>query len=161
MALRDYLPAHFTTRGSVEHPLMAMQRELDRMFEGFGPSVFGERELEKRLSGFQPRVDLTETAKEFVVTAEIPGMDEKDLDLSIRENSLVLKGEKKSEIDRSEGEGRRYVERSFGSFQRVIPLVVDIDEDNIEASYKKGVLTVKLPKSKDANPQTKKITIRS
>jgi len=93
------------------------------------------------------------------VVAELPGMDEKDINLSIEDNALVLSGEKKSDVE-EKGKTFHRVERTYGSFQRVIPLNVEVDEDKATASFKNGVLAITLPKAAEAVKQSKKITIK-
>jgi HSP20 family protein len=96
-----------------------------------------------------PRIDVTETEQAMVVTAELPGLDETDFDVSLSDEGLVLKGEKK--VDKEEtGVGYVYTERTFGRFERRIPITVDILADKVEAGFRNGVLTVTLPK----NPHT-------
>jgi HSP20 family protein len=92
-----------------------------------------------------PSVDLTETDDEVRVSAEIPGVDEKDIDLSIRGDVLVVRGEKKQETEEKNG-GRHYIERSYGAFQRDIPLPCEVDAEKTKAEYARGVLRITLPK---------------
>ena len=109
---------------------------------------------------FEPRLDVTETEKELKVTVELPGMDEKDIDLSLSNNALTIKGEKREEKeDRTHGHYR--IERSYGSFQRTIPMPCEIDGDKVEATFKKGVLSITLPKNEQGQCQSKKINIKS
>jgi HSP20 family protein len=94
-------------------------------------------------------MDVDETDTDLVVKAEIPGMDATQIDVSISSGTLTIKGEKKEEREEKE-EGRHSIERSFGSFSRSFRLPFPVDEDNIKASYKHGVLTVTLPKIEPA-----------
>jgi HSP20 family protein len=103
-------------------------------------------------------VDIREDDKEIVVAAELPGLDEKDLEVTMSDNALIIKGEKKGEHEERES-GYSYRERSYGAFQRVIPLDVDVLEDQVAATFKNGVLTIVLPKSPDAQRKFKKIAI--
>jgi HSP20 family protein len=107
---------------------------------------------------FAPNVDITETANEVRVSAEIPGVDEKDLDISVSDGMLVIKGEKKVEKEEKDG-GRHYVERSYGSFERDVRLPCEVDRDKCEAKYARGVLTVTLPKTAKARSNNKTISI--
>lgn len=127
-----------------------MNHVLDRFTHGFG--------REEGWGGAFPVVNVSETENEVVVTAELPGMDEKDLDLSLRGNQLIIRGEKKEEKE-EKGEHYYRKESSYGSFHRVIPLPMEVDEDKIEATYKKGVLKIRLPKSAEAQKNIKKIDI--
>ncbi|MEW6426759.1 MAG: Hsp20/alpha crystallin family protein [Thermodesulfobacteriota bacterium] len=103
---------------------------------------------------WSPKVDLSETDKEITVKAELPGLKREDIDISLDERSLVIKGEKKSE---SEETGRHFhrVERTYGCFYRALPLPATVEQDKIEATYKDGILTVVLPKTEEAR---KKLT---
>ncbi len=98
---------------------------------------------------FQPRIEVRETADEYLVHAEMPGLDKKDFHLSIEGNTLTLRGEKKQEHV-EEGEQFYRSERAYGSFTRTFTLTDDIDRDKIKAEYKNGVLTIHLPKTEKA-----------
>ncbi len=123
-----------------------LRREMDRLWdEYFGP---GRRALKPLEAEWVPSVDVSETADKLTVTAEIPGIDIKDIDISISGDLLTLKGEKKSEREEKE-ENYHLVERSYGSFARTIRLPVSVETDKIEATYKNGVLTITCPKKEE------------
>lgn len=140
------------------HPLQQFHQEIDRLFDqafrGFGSSTLGfNRPLFPHLSDsmLKPTLDLGATDKEYTITVEIPGVNEKDVKLEIVNDTLTISGEKKQE---KEAKDKNYyrMERSYGSFQRVLSLPEDADQENIKATFKKGVLTVTmarkgLPKS--------------
>jgi len=105
-----------------------------------------------------PAVNVSENDKEVKVKAELPGMESKDIDISLWNNNLVLQGEKKFENE-ERGDNYHRIEHSYGSFYRVIPLPAEVDEAKIKAKYKRGVLEVTLPKSEEA--KAKKIEIQS
>uniref|UniRef100_A0A7C4L384 Hsp20/alpha crystallin family protein n=1 Tax=Bellilinea caldifistulae TaxID=360411 RepID=A0A7C4L384_9CHLR len=109
---------------------------------------------------FTPRVDVKETDKKVIVTAELPGLDEKDIEISISGDALILRGEKRQE-EEEKGEDYYRMERRYGSFQRVIPLPCEVQVDKAEASYRKGVLTVELPKTPEAQSARKIIPIKT
>ena len=138
----------FTARTDV-HPFFALHREMNRMFDdvfrGFDLAPFG---LDSRaLDGLGwPQIDIDETDKEVRITAELPGLDEKDVSLEIANGVLSISGEKKSEL---EDKARRFSERYYGRFERRIPLE-DVDEDKVSAAFKNGVLTITVPKSAEA-----------
>jgi HSP20 family protein len=142
------------------HDFNAVQKEMNRLFDdffrGFDLSPFGETSFEK----FSPRIDIRENEKELAVQAELPGLDEKDVEILIRDDSLTIKGEKK-EAKEDKGKDYYYMERSFGAFNRVIPLPPGIDQNKVEARFKNGVLHVMLPKTAEAKAKGKKITIKS
>jgi HSP20 family protein len=149
-------------RREVEHPFLALQREMDRLFDefwrGFDLPMLGRGE--RGYGMLSPRLDVREDEKSIVVTAELPGMDESDVQVTLTDNSLIIEGEKKSETEESE-RGYRYAERSFGSFRRVVPIDAEIIGDKVEASFHNGVLTVVLPKTPEAEGKFRKIPVKS
>jgi HSP20 family protein len=122
---------------------------MDRLFDSF----FGLPALGDRWTGFSGDwsvpLDVEETDHEILVRAEIPGIKPDDLQLSIHGNELVISGEKKEDQERKES-GYVYQERRYGSFRRVITLPTAVDEDNVKAEYKDGVLHIKMKKSHDS-----------
>jgi HSP20 family protein len=152
-------------------PFETLRREIDRIFDSFHLGVrdfpFGRRAFEldlpwSREAGFAvaPAVDVAEKDKEYEITAELPGMDEKDIEVKLANNTLTVKGEKKEE--KEEREKDYYVsERRYGSFVRSFQLPVGVDAGKIEATFAKGVLTVKLPKTAEAQKSEKTISIKT
>jgi HSP20 family protein len=131
-----------------------LRREMDRVFENFfGPRRWGLLPWEGE---WAPPLDVAETADQVVVKAEIPGMDPKDINLSLTGDQLTIKGEKKSEREETK-ENYHLVERSYGSFARSVTLPAAVDEDKIEAKYDQGVLTVTCPKKEVVKPKAIKI----
>jgi HSP20 family protein len=131
-----------------------VNRLFDDVFRGFGvPSLGG---FDRSLSW--PTVELGETDKEVRITAELPGLDEKDVDITVEEGVLTLRGEKKSEV---EGKDRGYTERSYGRFERRIGLPRGIERDKASATFRNGVLTVILPKSEAANENVRRIPVNA
>ena len=106
-----------------------------------------------------PALDLSETANEFVVKAEIPGLDPKDIDISLSDNMLTIKGEKKQEREEKE-ENYHLIERSYGAFARSIQLPKEVNHQEITTSYKNGVLKIFLPKSEQAKKKEVKIKVQ-
>jgi HSP20 family protein len=110
---------------------------------------------------WRPRVDVTEADDAIVVHAELPGVEAKDMEVTVADGVLTLKGEKRSERE-EEKEGRVYRERFFGSFERRIPIPETVDLDRVDASLKDGVLEVRLPKrAPEAKEPAKKVTIKT
>jgi HSP20 family protein len=103
-----------------------------------------------------PTIDVAEREKDVRVTAELPGLEEDDVELHVEDNVLTLSGEKRSEIDDNE---RQYSERYYGRFERRIALPAEVDEDRASATFRNGVLTVTLPKTERARQSTKRIPI--
>ncbi|WP_409720417.1 Hsp20/alpha crystallin family protein [Pseudorhodoplanes sp.] len=140
-------------------PLRSLQNDINRAFDNFWRGFDLLWPSTSSWSISMPSVDLSETDKEIEVTAELPGMDEKDIDVSLAEGILTIRGEKKSEIEKKEKD--YYLqERTFGSVERVIPLPDTVDLDSANATFKNGVLTVKFAKKPEAAAATKRITVR-
>jgi HSP20 family protein len=142
-------------------PFLSLHREVNRLFDdifrGFGsslPSLNGASAFGARW----PTVEISDGDKEIRVTAEVPGLDEKDIEVLLNDGVLTLKGEKRAE---TEDKDRQFSERYYGRFERRIPLGYEIQEDKVDARFKNGVLTVTLPKSEKAQSQVKRIAIRS
>ena len=133
--------------------LEALRREMDRLWEGF----FGERVFEP-VEKWSPALDLAETKDNLVVTAELPGIDPKDISIDLSGDILTVRGEKKQEKEEKE-ENYHLIERRYGSFTRSIRLPVKIDEEKIKASYKNGVLKIVLPKSEEVKKKEIKIKV--
>ncbi len=171
MAITDLIPwkrgeRRLPIRRVSREPLYSLSHEMDRLFEQFWRDPFSIRPFDLLPAmwgnggeGFIPRVDVSETEKEYVLTAELPGMDEKDIDIAISNNVLTIKGEKREEHEEKD-RNYYYMERSFGSFCREFPLPSEVDEDKIEATFKKGVLTVTLPKLPEVIEKTRRIPIK-
>lgn len=168
MSIREHLPFGRSSGRSREGgevalmPFHFLQREMNRLFDGFFRSPFETPALvaEGGWGDFSPRLEVVEDEKGYTVSAELPGMDQKEVQLSLTENQLVLKGEKRTE-KKEERKGYFYSERSFGSFERMVPFDVEIDADKAEATFKNGVLTVVLPKSARSVERARTISIKS
>lgn len=139
-------------------PFTALQQQMNELFQQFHSS-FGLAPWSEDLAGtWAPMVNVSENENEVKISAELPGLDEKNIDVSISRNALILRGEK-SEEEEEKGRNMYRMERKYGSFHREIPLPADVIADKAEASFKKGVLMVRLPKSKEAQKESKKIKI--
>lgn len=160
MKRRDFVPWKpsgkfpFVTESD---PLLRLQNEVNRLFEGFftGSPFEGEK-----AGSFTPKVDVRETDEAIVVRAELPGMGEKDLDITLNKDSLILRGEKRKEERYEEGSGV-YFESSYGSFQRTIPLHCEVLGDNVDCSMKDGVLSLVLPKAPESKKGSRKVSVRA
>ena len=143
-------------------PFRSLQREVNRVFRDF----FDDSSLPDTgfgaglVAGVPLKMDIAESDKAFEVTAELPGIDDKDVDVSVAEGVLTIKGEKKAEQEET-GKNYHRIERSYGSFQRSLALPPTVDVNAIEATFKKGVLTVTLPKTAQAVEKAKKIQIKA
>ena len=139
-------------------PLGALRTEMDRLFDTFVREPFGGLEWPSGWSGkWSPAVDVAEDDKEVVVRAELPGIDPKDLDVSVVGNQVTLRGEKKESTERKE-KGVLQTETRYGSFHRTIPLPEGIDTEKVDAQYANGVLTLRL--AKKAPAATKRIEVK-
>ena len=152
-------------------PLESLRQEIDRLFADFGvgswrlpfrSSLFDMDPFRRAKAAFSgvPAVDVAETEKGYKVVAELPGMDEKNIEVKIANSMLTIKGEKQEE--KQEEKQDYYIrERSFGSFERTFPVPDGVELDKVDASFKKGVLTVTLPKTAEAQKVEKKITVKA
>ena len=131
--------------------------EMDRLVDTFLFGVPQKRDFWEEIE-WLPAVDVAETKNEMVVNVEIPGMDPKQIDISLSEGTLTVKGEKKQETEEKE-ENYRLIERRYGTFTRSVLLPQEVESDKISASYKNGVLTVVFPKSKEAKKKEIKIKV--
>jgi len=143
-----------------QDPFMALQHEMNRLFSDFSTGFGMEPWSEEMTHGWVPSVNVAETDKDVTITAELPGMEEQDIDVSLTNDVLTLKGEKKSE---SEDKGKNFYrsERHYGAFHREVQLPAEVESDKAEAKFKNGVLAITLPKSKTAQQQVKKIAVKS
>ena len=134
-----------------------MNRFFDEFFHGWGLQPFGG--AAEGFGAFSPNVDVMETDREIKVAVELPGLDEKDIDVSLSQGVLTIRGEKKQEMEEKR---HNYVrtERSYGAFRRSIPLPSVVDTDKVDAVFRHGVLTVTMPKTSSA-PARKRITVKT
>lgn len=161
-------PATKPATSGIWHPFEALHQEIDRLFDDFSwgrprlsfpriPSMapFFQGDFELKIAS-----ELTEDDKAYRVNVELPGMEEKDIELSVSDNTVTIKGEKKSEKEESKKD-YHYSERSYGAFRRSFALPEGVDADKIEATMKSGVLTVVLPKSAESQKKSRKVEIKS
>ena len=148
-----------------DNPLIRLHREMDRLFEsafrGFGQlPASTEFSIPLTTEGLlKPRVDIGATAKEYSITVEVPGINEKDVKVEISGNTMTIRGEKKQEKEEKEKDYYK-IERSYGAFQRILSLPEDADQDNIKASFKNGVLTIRMPRKALSDSHVKQIEIK-
>ena len=152
-------------------PFESLRREVDRLFDDFGTEFWSSpfrRSLSELAPAFRrefqvgpaPAVDIVEKDNAYEVTADLPGFDEKNIEVKLQNGSLCIKGERKSEKEEKKKDFH-LTEREFGSFERRFTLPEGVDADKIEASLKKGVLTVTLPKKPEAQKPAKKIEVKA
>jgi HSP20 family protein len=141
-----------------ETPFHALQKEMNHLINGFFSDFEG---LEgTSLQAVSARVDVAEDEKEYRINIEIPGMEEKDIELTVEDNCLIVQGEKRQSKEQKDENWVR-MESSYGNFYRSIPLRTEIDEDRVDAKYKNGVLKIKAPKSPHAATKKKRIQIKA
>ena len=168
MAVRDLIPWG-RNRSSVPSPMtgdpfVTLHREMNRLFD----DVFNRFDttlpaLPGRAPGWSgggwPSLEIDSRENAIRVSAELPGMEEKDIEVLIDGDILTIRGEKRSETSETEDQGRRFSERYYGRFERSVTLPFEVEEDKAEASFKNGVLTVTLPRSATAQERAKRIPI--
>lgn len=143
------------TRWDPFRGLNTLQEQMNRLFEG---TVFRGRDNDSALTTWAPPVDIYETENELVIKADLPEVSEKDLDIRVENNILTIRGERKFEQTVSEDNYLR-VERAYGSFSRSFSLANSVDPDAIQAEYRNGVLTVRVPKREEAKPKQIKVSL--
>lgn len=139
-----------------EKALTTFRREMDRLFDRFFEGWPFRPWAEGR--EWAPSVDVSETAKQVMVKAEVPGMDPKDIDIAITGDVLTIRGERKQEEEKKDENFHR-IERSYGAFSRSVRLPAEVDANKVDATYKNGVLKIALPKTKQAT--VKKIEVKA
>lgn len=158
--MRSLIPFSWNTdaaRRDNGDPFVAMQTEINRMFNEFGRGWPARFAAEGEVS---PKLDVVETESAIEVTAELPGIDEKDVDVVLRDDVLTIRGEKKSEREEKKTD-YHLVERSFGSFARSIRLPFEADSEAVKANFAKGLLKVTIAKPAEVKEKTVKIPVRS
>jgi HSP20 family protein len=168
MSVRDLIPwghnngnhVPSVLRDADRDPFLSLHREVNRLFDdvfrGFGSGLPTFRTGSAFGAGW-PSVEISDADKEIKVTAEVPGLEEKDIEVLLIDGVLTLKGEKRSETEHRD---RQFTERYYGRFERRIRLGVEVNEDRVDARFKNGVLTVTLPKTEKAQSQVKRIPIK-
>ena len=146
-------------------PFEELHQQMNSLFDSFSPGwgldrLPGLRSRFEALDSFSPNFDVAETDDDITITAELPGMDEKDIQVSVDDSTLTISGEKKQEREEKKKD-YHFSERSYGQFRRTISLPATIDKDSVKASFKKGVLSVELPKREEQNKEQKTIEIQT
>lgn len=151
------------------HPVVGLRDEVDRLFDSFFPAAFGRSLFDldpwrpgafRVMADMVPQVDVKELADHYEIAAELPGVEAKDVKVTVDKGMLGITGEKHAETAKEEGD-MRLSERSFGSFARSFKLPEDADSDAIGAAFVNGVLTVTVPKHEDRAPTVKDIEIKT
>ncbi|PBB83992.1 MULTISPECIES: Hsp20/alpha crystallin family protein [unclassified Mesorhizobium] len=165
MQIRDLIPWGNNNKGSEiakrdeENPVFSLQRDVNRIFEDFWKRFDQPFGAFARWDAGGPRTDIAETESALEVSVELPGLDQKEVDVSLTDSALTIKGERKSGREESK-KGYHFAKRSYGSFYRSVPLPSGVDTDKVKAEFKNGVLTVTLPKTQEALSRVKKIEVK-
>ncbi|WP_281983905.1 Hsp20/alpha crystallin family protein [Azonexus hydrophilus] len=143
--------------GSAVSPIMQLHREIDRLFDdafrGFGFPTLASPRWPSELPGMlRPALDIQETDKQYTIALEVPGVEEKDIQITLDNDVLVVRGEKRQEQEKKDG-GFHRIERSYGSFQRALNLPADANQDAIKAAFKNGVLSITIDKREAGAPK--------
>ncbi|ADH85185.1 Hsp20/alpha crystallin family protein [Desulfurivibrio alkaliphilus] len=153
--------------GRLQDPITQLHREMDRLFEnafrGFGLSPLMREGLTTPVAAgglLRPSVDITAGDQEYTITVEVPGVVDEDVKVEISGDTMTISGEKKQEKEEKEKDYYR-MERSYGSFQRVLSLPDDADADGVAANFKNGVLTITVPRRPTSDKDVKQIEIKS
>ena len=162
MDLKNFIPSlgkkSVPAKREEQYPFLTLQREMNNFFDSL-LSGWDSGFLTDRSGSFNPRIEVAEDEKAITVSAELPGMNERDIEVSLTRDTLTIKGEKKNEKE-DRREDSFYSERSYGSFSRAIPLPREIDSDKVQARFKKGILTITLPKTVQPERGIKKIAVK-
>jgi HSP20 family protein len=166
MTINNLIPWKRSQKLAVRRPevdsIFQLNDEMNRLFENFFEAPWSLRPFEafeSSLNNFMPSLDMSETGQDIKVTVDLPGLDEKDIQLSLDDGVLTISGEKQSEKQEKRDNYHR-LERSYGSFSRQVILPVDVDEDAVSAVFKNGVLNITLPKQQEVLSQSKRIPIK-
>ena len=151
-------PDHYNT----DYPFFIIGKDMNGFLNPLSPDFFGNSFIDFRplKQDRFPKVDIAETKDNFLITADLPGIDEKNVNITLDDGIITIKGEKKTDTEDKQGEFYSR-ERSYGVFQRSFEVPAVIDENRIGASFSNGVLTVKMPKTPEAKKEVKKILINS
>ena len=160
MNMRDLIPwgrERSVPSYQAADPFLTLHREMNRLFDDvFNRFENGIPAVGRRTTW--PSIEVVEADNEVRIAAELPGMEEKDVELAVRDDVLILRGEKKADTEEA---WRYFSERYYGVFERQIPLPFDVDGGRATATFQNGVLTVTLPKSPKAEDKVKRIAIGS
>ena len=161
MSKKSLLPSFWGTRDENYNPFAMLQNEVDRVFGEFNQRLplASDIWMGNGRAGLVPRVDISETDTAVNITAELPGVDEKDIDISVNNSGLTIKAEKKAEKE-DKSKSYHVVERSYGMFERTIPLPYEANAEKAEAKFEKGVLTVNVPKPEEVKSKSHKVKIK-
>ena len=156
------LPVHHQSGVRSDNPFEQIHHDLDQLFTQFFQGILSSpfrKDPRASWNGFiQPHVDMSEGQKHYTISVEVPGVDQKNIDLTLADGTLMIRGEKRWEHEDHDKQYHR-IERSYGSFQRMLSLPKDTDEQTIDAKFRNGVLTITIAKDPEAKPLVQRIAI--
>lgn len=156
MNIRSFLPGLWQPSNGASDPFMALRQEVDRAFESFGrslPTVNWPQDVAA------PKINMMQNDKVLEISAELPGVDIKDVELLVDRGMLTIRGEKKQEKEDNSAQ-RHVYECSYGAFSRTIPLPFEASPESVAAAFKNGVLTISIPVPAEAQPKAKRVEIK-
>lgn len=158
MAIRNLIPwrGESNELARTTDPFTYLRQQMDQIFEDPFLTRFTRWPSESML--FTPQVDVSESEKEVCVSAELPGLNREDIEVQVMDDAITLSGEKKAE-EKTEKEGKRWMERLYGKFERIIPLPAEVQAENAKAEFKNGVLRITLPKAEGSKAHAHKVPI--
>lgn len=148
---RNRLPQE---RNDDDNPMMSLQRDLNRVFEDFWGRF--DNPFGGSMAAGGPRTDISETDEAMLVSVDLPGLDDTDVEVNVTDDMLTIRGEREEKTDRD-----GFTAQSRRSFHRMIPVPPGVDPEKAEAEFKRGVLTVTLPKTEEAKARVKRIDVKS
>ncbi len=163
MSVPSIFPPFWRDPNSTDNSFEKLQREVERVFDSFSrgfPVPSTSKDQATAFGSFSPKLDVSETDKQLEITAEIPGVPDDAIDVSLTDNVLTIKGEKKSETEDKQKD-YHVVERSYGMFQRRIPLPFDPGDTEPQATFHDGVLRIAIAKPPEVENKTRRIAIKS
>jgi len=163
MRIKNLLPTVMRPAGrDADHPFYSLQHQMNSLFDDFfsGYDIAPRSMATGVLGAFSPSIDVKESEKDFIIRAELPGVDDKDVEVTVTNDAVTIKGEKKEEKE-DKSKNYYHMERSYGFFNRVIPLEMETDANKAEASFKNGVLNITIPKRPSAKTKGTKVPIKA
>ena len=159
MAIKEFLSKNLPAkRKEIANPFLNLQQEMNSIFNRFSENFLSP--FKEDAWSTYPKVNIKESKTKIEVSAELPGLDKKDIEINITDNVLTLRGEKRLENEMQEDNYYR-MERSYGSFNRTVTLPSEVIADKTDAKYKNGVLTISVPKKPESEQKAKKIEIKT
>ena len=165
MTFRDLIPfggrSNFPVLSPANDPFETLHREIDRLFHDVRQGkALGTSNGSANGTIRMPEIEVSETDEAYMIEADLPGMSENEVEVNVVDGVLTIEGESKHEEEKKE-KGVQYSERSYGMFKRTLQLPADVNEDDIKASFKNGVIHVELPKSPEKAEKARRVEIRN